>query len=258
MKILASDFDNTLFFHTKENGFFNGYYNEKDILKINEFQSRGNLFGLCTGRPLYDLLSDTKGKTDIVFDFYILVTGSLILDKNYNILHKAVIPFSTVKDIYLEYKTKYNISPLFVTEEKFSCIGDEKFYDLEMNMYNSIGEMSALDYTGITYVLKTPRQAKDICDKINHKYGNTVIAYQNSTNIDIVCKGCSKGTGIDFIKNHLQTNMIFGIGDSYNDLPLLERSDIAFTFNTSPDEVKKNSDYTVDSIAEAINMIYNL
>ena len=98
MIIFASDFDNTLFYHQGENG----YIRKEDIEKIEQFQAVGNLFGLCTGRALFDVFFDAKDIID--FDFYILVSGALILDKNYKILHKASIPFSVIKNMYLHFK----------------------------------------------------------------------------------------------------------------------------------------------------------
>ena len=43
---------------------------EEDIEKIEQFQAVGNLFGLCTGRALFDVFFDAKDIID--FDFYIL------------------------------------------------------------------------------------------------------------------------------------------------------------------------------------------
>ena len=137
MKILASDFDNTLFFRDFRND-GEGYIKKTDIEKIEDFQAKGNLFGLCTGRALFDVFFDAK---DIIsFDFYILASGAVILDKDYKTLHKAVIPFSTIKDMYLLFKNKYNYSPLFVTEKSFCCI-QKKIYNVDTDIYQSIDEI---------------------------------------------------------------------------------------------------------------------
>ena len=55
MKMLASDYDGTLYF---EFG-----YRKTDLEAIRQFQKEGNLFGLCSGRPLsnlWDLESDEQ------------------------------------------------------------------------------------------------------------------------------------------------------------------------------------------------------
>lgn len=253
MKILASDFDNTLFFRDfRDNG--EGYMKERDVEKIKDFQARGNFFGLCTGRALFDVFFDAK---DIIqFDFFILASGAVILDKNYNTLHKAVLPFSIIKDMYLYFKNKYNYSPLFVTEKSFCCI-KKKIYDVDTDIYLSIDAMADLEFISISYVLDTLEESYNLCRELNMKYGDTIIGYQNSTNIDIVLKGNSKGTGIEFIKKYFGVDKICGIGDSYNDLPMLEKVDVPFTFHSSPEPVKQRASYLVNNIAEAIEIIEN-
>lgn len=249
MKVFASDFDNTLFLFKDGKG----YFNPKDIEKIKEFQSKGNLFGLCTGRSLYDVFFDAK---DILeFDFYILVSGAIILDKNQTPLHKATIPFPVIKDMYLYFKNKYNYNPLFVTDQRFSCVNCMVFEDVDTDIYEDIDHMSHREFAGVTYVLDNSEEAHQLCTELNQLYGQTIIGYQNATNVDIVCRGTSKGSGIEFIKKHLGVDTIFGIGDSFNDLPMLEKVDVSFTFNSSPKQVQQQATHLVNSIAEALSII---
>lgn len=248
MIIFASDFDNTLFYHQGENG----YIRKEDIEKIEQFQAVGNLFGLCTGRALFDVFFDAKDIID--FDFYILVSGALILDKNYKILHKASIPFSVIKNMYLHFKNKYGYNPLLVTEKSFCCV-QEKVYDVDTDIYQSIYDMSDLEFIGVSYVLDSLEASRTLCEELNARYGDTIIGYQNSTSVDIVCKGNSKGTGIKFVKKYLKANKIYGISDSYNDLPMLETVDVSFTFHSSPESVQKQATHLVSGIAEAIDII---
>ena len=91
MIIFASDFDNTLFYHQGENG----YIRKEDIEKIEQFQAVGNLFGLCTGRALFDVFFDAKDIID--FDFYILVSGALIWIKTIRYYIKPPFPFLSLK-----------------------------------------------------------------------------------------------------------------------------------------------------------------
>ena len=178
MIIFASDFDNTLFYHQGENG----YIRKEDIEKIEQFQAVGNLFGLCTGRALFDVFFDAKDIID--FDFYILVSGALILDKNYKILHKASIPFSVIKNMYLHFKNKYGYNPLLVTEKSFCCV-QEKVYDVDTDIYQSIYDMSDLEFIGVSYVLDSLEASRTLCEELNARYGDTIIGYQNSTSVDL-------------------------------------------------------------------------
>ena len=61
-----------------------------------------------------------------------------------------------------------------------------------------------------------------------------------------------KGTGIDFVRDLLNIQTFSGIGDSMNDLPMLNKTDISFTFSDSPEAMQKQADNIVTSVADAI------
>jgi len=46
-----------------------------------------------------------------------------------------------------------------------------------------------------------------------------------------------------------------GIGDSYNDIPMLDVVDCSFTFKNSPLMIQQQVSYVVDSVAEAISIL---
>ena len=96
MKILASDFDNTLFFS-------DGVHKE-DVEAIRTFQKQGNLFGLCTGRQLEGIKYPFGGNrehplTEIDFDFYITLSGGVIFNKKEEIIFEKSIPMNIVREI---------------------------------------------------------------------------------------------------------------------------------------------------------------
>jgi phosphoserine phosphatase len=45
---------------------------------------------------------------------------------------------------------------------------------------------------------------------------------------------------------------VVGVGDSYNDLPLLSTADVSYTFHASPAEVRDTATHVVTDLAEAI------
>ena len=65
MIIFASDFDNTLFYHQGEKWL----YSKGRHRKIEQFQAVGNLFGLCTGRALFDVFLMQKILSILTFIF---------------------------------------------------------------------------------------------------------------------------------------------------------------------------------------------
>lgn len=241
MKALASDFDGTLYF---EDG-----VKENDQQAIVHFQKH-HLFGLCTGRPLIGVQHYIKDC--IQPDFYIVSSGACILDKECHVLYEQTISKDLLKDIYQQYHQKAEVSiqadfriytlvkdskiPIAQTYvESIDCIGDEHIFGLSINAVHE-------------------QQAKEWTHNLNETY-KEIIAFQNKEYIDIVKRGCSKGEAVKKLKELLHLDMVYGIGDSYNDIPMLESADCSFTFHDSPQIVQEKATHIVSSISEAIKMI---
>ena len=89
MKVLASDFDGTLF--------FKGTFKPEDLRQIRAFQGQGHRFGLCTGRPLPGVTEPIRGV--LRCDFMILSSGALILDDKGRTIYKACIDHDTAVQV---------------------------------------------------------------------------------------------------------------------------------------------------------------
>lgn len=233
-KAFASDFDRTLYF---KDGF-----HQDDILAISSWQRKGNLFGVCTGRSQGGVIKPTKGLID--YDFYILATGSLILDKDRNIIFEKKIPFSIVMEITKMYQDKYRIA--YNCFDNFYSLYDD--YEICITM-KKIDELPK-DIYGISIPTESVKVAEDICTYLNQKF--PINAFNNGQFIDIAAKDCSKGNGIEMLKEKLKLDEISCMGDSFNDITMLEQGDISFTFNTSPSRVKEKANHVVSSLKEAI------
>ena len=71
----------------------------------------------------------------------------------------------------------------------------------------------------------------------------------------ILIGGVSKGLGILKLKELMHLEEVAGIGDSYNDIPMLETVDHSFTFPTSPESLTSIVDDVVDSVEEALDIL---
>lgn len=241
MKALASDFDGTLYF---EDGI-----RQKDQKAILDFQ-KSSLFGLCTGRPLIGVRHYIE---DIIQpDFYIVSSGAAILDKNGQVLYEQTITKKTMKAIYQQYHHQAEV-----------CIqADFRIYSLVKNSkipivqtyVESIDDIGENHIFGLSINAENEQQALQWTKDINETY-NDIIAFQNKEYIDIVKRGCSKGEAIKKLKELLHIDCIYGIGDSYNDIPMLKCADYSFTFYDSPENVQKEATQVVSSISEAIDII---
>lgn len=245
MKVLASDFDNTLYFRDIEG------FRDEDIMKIKSFQEKGNLFGMCSGRPFSGLLKPLKGI--LKPDFFIVSTGGAILDKDYHLLYGKEVPFDIVREIHLTYQKETELIVQTLSQKYFYCSNPQEDKEDVIEIH-SLDDMKSEKIYSISLVDSTVERAGEIVEEINQKY-NEVDAYQNVNSIDIVKKGCSKGAAILKLKELLDIKEIAGIGDSYNDLSMLNVVDTSFTFHKSPMDIKQSVDYVVNSIDEAIDII---
>ncbi len=232
MKALASDIDGTLV--------FNQQIKKQDKEAIEKYQKE-HLFGVCSGRPRCALFDLEKLK----LDFYILSSGAEILDKDLNIIQDFPMKKEIVQQIFNEYHQHAQIILQTGNADVFYTTLKED-YNPKLKVISSFKEVEHEIIYGISLIFKDDKTTKKACFEINQKYHEIE---------GFVRKGCSKGTGIKIIKDHYRLEKIAGIGDSYNDLPMLKVVDTAFTFKTSPQEIKKQVHYCVNDIAEAIALL---
>lgn len=244
MKLLASDFDNTLWFED--------HMKDEDVKAIHEFQKHGHLFGICSGRSLSGILRPSK-PYDIQYDFFILLSGGLILNKDYEPIFESQIPISLVKDIY-EFTGKQNMSIVHndVTYHLNTKFQDHIF-DHEIHSFNE------LPFTHIqAFSFHYQDHELDLAQKMTHliidKYGHQIEAFQNNQHIDLAMKGCSKGKGIQIIEKyfHLSHDHVYGIGDNYNDLPMLDAIQHSYSFDYAPLPVQKHAKTIVSQLSKCI------
>lgn len=240
---LISDFDGTLFFINEQPP-----VREIDVKKIQEFQ-RDNVFGLCTGRPLIGI-SDLK-KFGIQCDFYILTSGALIVDKDFNIIYEKCMTQDVVQALIDETK---QYKAVIQAKSKIYPIKEAINLPIEQKVIYRASDLteSAL---GMSVRTDNDEEAFELVKKLRANY--KIQALQNENYVDIVPLGCSKGTAVQYIKEHYNLSFVAAIGDSYNDMDMLEKADISFTFATSPKPVQKSATHLVSGISHAIEIITN-
>ena len=258
MKVLASDYDGTLLFNEK--------FKEGDLKKIKEFQKVGNLFGLCSGRPFKGIYEFCKPYID--FDFYILCTGALVLNKEREVIYKSTISKHLLHKFYDRYQKNYDI--FIQANMQIYTFLKEDLGSMVRQVITSLDEVEG-DIYGLSMNAKTDENARKVCLDIEEHFPE-LTAHQNKEYIDITEKGCSKGLGIlklkEIIKILHEKNIavivdeellhleeVAGIGDSYNDIPMLETVDHSFTFPTSPESLTSIVDDVVDSVEEALDIL---
>ena len=242
MKLLASDLDGTLFFRNIEKG-----YKQEDIDAIQQFQKDGHLFGCCTGRALFGATPSFKDLLDC--DFYIASSGAMICDKDLNVIYDCPIDFEIVKEIVEAYQDEVTI---FIQTKRYYILRKE-FPGGLIKIIQSIDELKDETIYSICLITEDQKQLDKMEEGLK-SYTN-IAGYRNMDAIDIVNRKCSKGKAVKIVKEYFKADQSYGIGDSYNDIPMLQDADCGITFNSSPQEVKNEAQVLVDSIAEAITLI---
>ena len=243
MKLFASDFDNTIYFWDR-----NPRISEEDKAAISRLRDAGGLFGVCTGRSLVGILKPIEGIID--FDFYILASGAFILDGSLNAISRTCVERDIVIEVYKRFANNES-SIIHANDTVYSFNG---FYELQTRI-SSFDEIEGDSFYGVSIAPDDPADVKVICDTVNREYGEYLSAYPNRHIADIVSCDCSKGKAIKTVKDYFGAELTAGIGDSFNDIPMFDYSDVSFTFASSHEDVRKSADHTVDSVSEAIDIL---
>lgn len=246
MKILASDFDNTLLFYQG----YQGYYHQEDIQAIKEFQKQGNLFGICSGRSFKGIVDWNFEKID--YDFYIICSGAKILDKEGKVIFEQLIDKKIAVDILKAYPT-VNTSIVYQGDTYLLNAPENYIKHPRITSFAEVGDK----WETFSLHFADNETAHHEYLKIKEQFKDQIAIYQNECHLDFAAMGCSKGAAILKLIEHFKIDpfQMAVIGDSYNDLPMLTAVENAFTFNRSPDLVKQTAKYLVDGVDECIKIL---
>ncbi len=224
MKLIASDFDGTIF--------IDGKIKTEDIRAIRVFQDKGNLFGLVTGRTYHSLFVLIEGKLDP--DFIIANNGSHIFVKNgkdmIEIL-KYSLDQDKLRDVMDYYGRTY---PTKIFTDK----------DREVDRLEDLREGEEILSLAIysDNMLENPFE-KDF--SFHKSIGVT----------DVINSAVSKQTGIEFIKDFYGFDKeIIAIGDDFNDIEFLSNTSLSYSLDyVTNEEVRKVCNFSVRSVAELLS-----
>ncbi len=228
MKILVSDYDQTF------------YINDNDIEKnkkaVEQFQNKGNIFVIATGRSYLDF----KHKLDLYnfnYDYVILNHGATILDKDNNIFANYSIDDNIIKAIYEDLNINESIN-------NFNCSELESRVDFNHK-----------NLTKINVKYNSREEAMRINGIINKKYSNYVVSYFVNTNsIEIISNQTNKSNAINILIERLglSKDNVYTIGDGYSDIDMIKDFN-GYAIKDSVEELKQVSIKEYESVSDLIN-----
>lgn len=239
-RVFASDFDGTLYFMGKPEP-----VKPEDLAAIVDFQRQGGLFGVCTGRSLQGVRLSIG---DVIsFDFYILVSGALILDRALREIDKRCVDRAVIGELCQRYRGYEMVIQANDTVYTF-----DHPHPLQTKIA-TLDDIEGSDLYGVSIATASVEAARQLTEEINAAYADVVQAHQNIVDVDVAPKGCSKGVALDVVRAHFAAQAVGAIGDAWNDLPMLGRADMAFTFPYAPEAVRERAHHIVSSVSEALS-----
>lgn len=229
MKILASDFDNTLFFSTDTNT------TEKNIEAIKSFLLEGNTFCLITGRTYMEIKSELE-RLELPYTYLICGDGAMIFDSTDYCIERITLEKNAVESVVE-----------FLKEQGYDSYLEDG-YNITENTNDCIKIVAK--YTD-------KENAIEVVKKINDNFD--VYAYASRKHININNKLSNKKQALERLSEleELSIKDFYVIGDDINDYEMLESFNgaIIAKHNPSLDKIKL-SEY--DTLHEYINYLLTI
>lgn len=226
MKVIASDFDNTLYVKD-EQGL------KDNIQAVKDFISRGNIFIIITGRSFTNI-KKVLTENDIPYSYLVCQDGANLFDKDDHCIRK--------NPINIEKATK--VEELLIKKE------------LPYNFETAFNDNDTIDHASkITVTVKNMKEASEVTKEI--KNVADVYAYVSSKHINVIDDYVNKCNALDFlVDNYYISNGITVLGDDINDYEMLERYDglVMKKHHKKLDSLNKK---IIESVAEYLNSIIN-
>ena len=199
-KILISDYDGTFY--------QNDLDIKKNIDKVNEFRTLGNLFVLATGRSYVDLKQKID-KYKIPYDYLILNHGALLLSKDLEII-KVFTLDKELSDSILDYANN-----------------NKDIYDVVLiNTFKKRVDDTS-NVVKILLKLYSYEKAFEVKNYIDESYTNIrsyLVRDEDYYLVEIVSSEASKSFMIEKIleKEKIVKKNVFTIGDGINDIDMIK------------------------------------
>lgn len=211
---------------------------------IEQLKQNGNAIFICSGRGIADLPASILAMD---FDGYICSTGAYIIAKGQPVYNCLIPP--AVLETYFSLLEQQKASSYFDTKD-FLCRVEFGIPLLpEYRKITSAKELSALPVNSLSYRTKTPAASQALISSMEQYC--RVIPYTPSFG-DIIPQNCSKADGIRRILEctGLTGCRTLAIGDSKNDIDMIQAADIGIAMKNSPKELLECADFVTGTLEE--------
>lgn len=262
-KLLFIDIDGTLFDHAKD------AIPESAKNAILSAKSKGHKIFLSTGRPYADIDQEIL---NFPLDGMIVSCGAVVYVDNKPIYCKTYPQKELISLIQfmLDNNIGFSLDGIhknYLTEEAFNCLSSLMFKNNEdselshaMMAKNNCFPFEDMKEEDLKAVVKISifTKNKKSCEKLFQKIPESLTGFMyknkhlNLYNGEISIKGITKATGLKKITTYLNKNIkdTIAIGDSLNDLDILQEAGLSICMGNGADECKEIANFTTKHISD--------
>lgn len=230
-----------------------GVVSKETRLAVKEARNNGHIAFLNTGRSLAELDGEIM---DVGFDGVVCGCGTYVDFRGKNLVKESITGKEAEHIVQLleKYKVqgllegqKYFYISRFTTNKKLLEVKD--YFGLEVNRKCRFWQDETPEFQKFTVWLNDDSDFWGFMEQIKERF--TYIKRDHDF-YEIIPKGYSKATGMKYMVKHLGISEAhtLAIGDSTNDLAMLEYAGISVAMGNSSDTVKQQVDFVTKSVDE--------
>lgn len=247
-KILASDYDGTIN--------LDGTVDEGTRKAIAAWRQAGHLFVIVSGRFAGQMRTEAEHHR-FETDYIIGNCGAVILDGNGVPVRQSLCDSQILKEVIpfcVEYSEVQSMN-VFAGRDTYYCI----YPDETGAAYSEYARSPAIlckkipAFHGIAVGFDDCEASREFVDRFNARFGADLTGFYSFGTIDVVPAGVSKASGIAALAEMLDVKKenIISVGDSYNDLPMLEAFQ-GHIMTSAPVELQERIPRPVDRVETLI------
>lgn len=262
-KLIFIDIDGTLFDHAKD------AIPESAKNAILSVKSKGHKIFLSTGRPYADIDQEILNSP---LDGMIVSCGAVVYVDNKPIYCKTYPQKELISLIQfmLDNNIGFSLDGIrknYLTEEAFNYLSSLMFKNNEdselsraMMAENNCFPFEDMKEEDLKEVVKISifTKNKESCEKLFQRIPESLVGFMYKNNHldlyngEISIKGITKATGLKQITSYLNIPIedTIAIGDSLNDLDILQEAGLSICMGNGADECKKTADFVTKDISD--------
>lgn len=265
-KLICTDLDGTVMFRRENAEGVEGYHiSDADRAALIALQQSGHKIAVVTGREKQGIRTFLQNSF-VAFDYYVGTNGSLIMNQHFEILHRKTIDANLIEEFLHFMKLHHPEAGMMATTGLKMYFFNGTYENDQVQKQREVEVMTEDDFEpkkhpfimmnvnlDESYGEGRLEKIAQLESELHERFDGRLNIFRNKDFIDIAPIGNSKGTAVTKIAGLLDIRMedVYTIGDSWNDLSMLELPDVqSYTFTHADVSLQEKTSYVVSSFAE--------